>query len=390
MKILMAHNRYQIRGGEDESFDSESNLLEQYGNTVIRYLKNNNEISSSSIIKVALRTLWSTEDYKNIRALIQAEKPDLLHVQNHFPLISPAIYYAAKEERIPVVQTLRNYRLYCLNAYFFRAGEVCEDCLGQPIPWPGIQHKCYRNSRAGSSVVSSSIVLHRFLKTYSKKVDLFIALTEFAKQKYAENGIPRHKIVLKSNFVDPDPKMGLGDGNFVLFVGRLSPEKGISTLLNAWQRLGGDYIPLHIIGSGPLETEVREATSKHLGIEYLGRRSIQEVHRIMGQAKALIFPSLWYEGMPRVIIEAFAKGTPVISSKLGAMTTMVTPQKTGLHFCAGDPEDLMQKTYWMLDHPTQWQEMRLFARQQFEEHYTAESSYHRLIEIYQQVISTPK
>ncbi|MEM7062781.1 MAG: glycosyltransferase [Cyanobacteria bacterium P01_B01_bin.77] len=389
MKILMAHNRYQNRGGEDESFDSESSLLERYGHRVIRYVKHNDSISEDSIFNVAVRTLWSVEDYKSIRALIQREKPSLLHVQNHFPLISPAIYYAAKKEKIPVIQTLRNYRLFCLNAYFFRQGRVCEKCLGQAAPLSGIQHKCYRNSRAGSIVVSSSIALHRLIKTYVRKVDLFIALTEFAKQKYADNGIPRDKIVLKSNFVDPDPKIGTGNDNFVLFVGRLSPEKGISTLLRAWKQLG-NHISLHIIGSGPLEPEVRKATTTHLGIEYLGPRPVQEVQEIMGQAKALIFPSLWYEGMPRVIIEAFAKGTPVISSKLGAMTTMVTHQKTGLHFCVGNAEELVKQIRWMIEHPSQWQEMRLLARQKFEVNYNAESSYHRLIEIYNQAISAPK
>ena len=389
MKILMAHNRYQNRGGEDESFDSESRLLERYGHKVIRYIKHNDSISKDSIFKVAIRTLWSVEDYKSIRALIQREKPDLLHVQNHFPLISPAIYYAAQKENIPVIQTLRNYRLFCLNAYLFRQGNICEDCLGQAVPLSGIQHKCYRNSTAGSIVISSSIALHRLLKTYIRKVDLFIALTEFAKQKYAENGIPKHKIVLKSNFVDPDPKIGMGNDNFVLFVGRLSPEKGISTLLSAWKQLG-DYIPLRIIGSGPLEAEVREAASKHVGIEYLGPRPVREVQEIMGQAKALIFPSLWYEGMPRVIIEAFAKGTPVISSKLGAMTTMVTHQKTGLHFCVGNTKDLIKQTHWMFEHPKQWQKMRLLARHQFEVNYNAESSYRRLIEIYNQAIKSPK
>lgn len=389
MKILMAHNRYQNRGGEDESFDSESSLLERYGHRVIRYVKHNDSISEDSIFNVAVRTLWSVEDYKSIRTLIQREKPNLLHVQNHFPLISPAIYYAARKETIPIIQTLHNYRLFCLNAYLFRQGHVCEDCLGQAVPLSGIQHKCYRDSRAGSIVVSSSIALHRLLKTYVRKVDLFIALTEFAKQKYAENGIPRHKIVLKSNFVDPDPKIGTGNDNFVLFVGRLSPEKGISTLLRAWQQLG-DHIPLRIIGSGPLESEVREATSTHLGIEYLGPRPVQEVQAIMGQAKALIFPSLWYEGMPRVIIEAFAKGTPVISSKLGAMTTMVTHQETGLHFCVGNAEELVKQIHWMLEHPSQWQEMRLLARQKFEVNYNAESSYHRLIEIYNQAMGSPQ
>ena len=382
----MAHNRYQNRGGEDESFDCESTLLEQYGNTVIRYVQNNQSIENISKLRLALRTFWSHQDYTNIRTIIREEKVDILHVQNHFPLISPAIYYAAQAEGIPVVQSLRNYRLFCLNAYFFRAGTVCEDCLHQPVPWLGIYHKCYRRSRITSLVLASSLVFHRLLKTYERQVDLFIVLTEFARQKYSENGIPKEKIVLKPNFVSPSPSVGDGLQNFVVFVGRLSPEKGISTLLEAWKMLGSS-VSLRIIGEGPLEQEVQTAARENPGIEYMGRRSVEEVKHVMGKAKALIFPSLWYEGMPRVIVESFAKGTPIISSDLGAMSTMITHKVNGLHFTVGDVDSLAQQVQWMLDNSEAWNSMRKLARQEFEEHYSAYANYQALIEVYNQAIA---
>ncbi len=386
MKILMAHNQYQNRGGEDESFDCESNLLTQYGNTVIRYIQSNQSIKNISKLQLALRTFWSRQDYRNVRAIIRREKIDILHVQNHFPLISPAIYYAAQAEGVPVVQSLRNYRLFCLNAYFFRSGTVCEDCLCQLAPWLGVYRKCYRESRIASLVLASSLVFHRMLSTYKREVDLFIVLTEFAKQKYSENGIPREKIVLKPNFVSPSPSVGDGSQNFVVFVGRLSPEKGILMLLEAWKALGS-LIPLRIVGEGPLEESVRIAACENPGIEYLGRRTIEEVKQMMGEAKALIFPSLWYEGMPRVIVESFAKGTPVISSNLGAMSTMITHKVNGLHFTAGDAGSLVQQVQWMLNNLEFWTLMRKSARQEFESQYSAYPNYQALMEVYNRAIA---
>ncbi|MFE4107912.1 glycosyltransferase [Almyronema epifaneia] len=387
MKILAIHNRYQIRGGEDESFDLETSLLEKNGHQVIRYIKDNKIIDELPLWQVGLRTIWSRSDYRSIRGLIQKERVDLAHIQNHFPLVSPSAYYAAKHEGIPVVQSLRNYRLYCLNSYLFREQKVCEDCLGKSIPLPGVVHKCYRNSRLGSTVVTASISTHRLLKTYQTQVDAFIVLTEFAKQKYIHNGIPAEKVFIKPNFVDPDPKAGRGDGGFVLFVGRLSAEKGISVLLRAWEVLG-KRTQLKIVGEGPLQSDVEAAAVNTAGIQYLGRQSLADVYDLIGQATALIFPSLWYEGMPRVIIEAFAKGTPVIASYLGAMVTMIEHQKTGLHFQVGNSDALIEQVFWMLDHPQAWSEMRQAARSNYELNYTAEQNYQMLMQIYQRVLGS--
>ncbi|MEL7357658.1 MAG: glycosyltransferase [Cyanobacteria bacterium J06560_6] len=389
MNVLMAHNRYQNRAGEDRSFDAESSLLEQYGTTVIRYIQDNKKITGESKLKLALRTIWSQQDYKAVRKIIKEEKIDVLHVQNHFPLISPSIYYAANDEGIPVVQSLRNYRLFCLNAYLFREGKVCENCLAQPIPWLGVYRKCYRDSLSASFVLNSSLIFHRLLKTYQKKVDLFIALTEFAKKKYSENGIPKEKIVLKPNFVSAASADVAKTYSGAIFVGRLSSEKGITTLLEAWKILGSS-IPLRIVGAGPLEEEVRKAVSQWPGIEYFGLGSAEEVKDIMCNAEALIFPSLWYEGMPRVIVEAFSVGTPVISSNLGAMSTMITHKVNGLHFTAGDANSLIEQVRWMRRNVDRWMFMRKAARQQFERHYSAHNNYQALIEIYNRALQNKR
>lgn len=379
----MVHNTHLVPGGEDESFAQESQLLREYGHHVVPYLRNNETIAQLPLWKVSLRTLWSGEDYQAVRQVIREHCPDVLHVQNTFPLISPAIFYAAQKESIPTVMSLRNYRLYCLNAYFFRDGQVCEKCIDQPVPISGIHHKCYRDSLPGSVVTASMVSLHRLLRTYQRQVDMFIALTEFARNKFASHGIPGHKLRVKPNFVHPDPHAGTGLDQSVLYVGRLSPEKGIDTLLKAWQQIG-DRIQLKIAGSGPLQAQVQAAANENPGIEYLGQQPMEQIYNLLGQAQALIFPSLWYEGMPRTIVEAFAKGTPVISSCLGAMETMIESERTGLLFRAGDAQDLTAKITWMLANPKKWQAMRHEARQEFEACYTAEQNYHQLVSIYEQ------
>jgi glycosyltransferase involved in cell wall biosynthesis len=210
-------------------------------------------------------------------------------VQNFFPLISPAVYYAARAEGVPVVQTLRNYRLLCSNGLFFRDGHVCEDCLGKTLPWPGVIHACYRESRAGTVPVAAMISIHRALRTWTRMVDVYIALTEFARQKFPEGGLPAKRIVTKPNFVHPDPGPGEGQGGYAMFVGRLSSEKGVGTLLEAWERLGG-RIPLKVVGDGPLASRMIEASRKPLGIEWLGRRPLEEVYARMGRRECSSSP----------------------------------------------------------------------------------------------------
>lgn len=389
MKILKAHNFYLIGGGEDQSNHAEMQLLKKYGHQVNLYTENNESIKSLGLIKTAVKTIWSQHSYNQIRELIRNYQYDILHCENTFPLISPSAYYAAKAEGIPVIQTLRNYRFLCLNSYFLRENQVCEDCLNKPVPVPGIIHSCYKNSKLGSAVVTIMLSTHRLIRSYQNQIDIFITLTEFAKNKFIEGGLPKNKIIVKPNFVDPDPGIGKGEGNFVLFVGRLSEEKGIEILLRAWQNLSY-HLPLKIVGDGSLVDLVKNTTQAIPSIEYIGRQPVEVIYQLMGQAKALVFPSLWYEGMPRVIIEAFAKGTPVIASKLGSMETLIEHQRTGLHFTAGNAEELVQQVNWMLNHPRDWQKMRLEARLEYESYYTADQNYHQLMEIYHYALQSAK
>lgn len=379
---MKVHTHYLQPGGEDQFFITEVAILRQRGHHVVDLTFHNQELDRMPPWRQGAVTLWNQEAYRRVREIIRAHRPDLVHVHNTFPLASPAVVHAAKAEGVPVVMTLYNYRLLCVNALFFREGRVCEACLGR-LPWRGALYGCYRESRAASAVVGGMIALHRALGTWNL-VDRFIALTEFARQKFIEAGFPPEKIAVKPNFVHPDPGPGEGRGGYGLFVGRLSPEKGLGTLLRAWERLGG-RVPLKIVGDGPLAPEVQEAQKRIPGVEWLGRKAPEEVYPLMGEAAFLVFASEWYETFGRVAIEAFAKGTPVLAAHIGAVGEVTEDGRTGLHFRPGDPEDLAAKVEWLLARPTELARMRKEARGEYEAKYTAERNYELLMAIYRGV-----
>jgi glycosyltransferase involved in cell wall biosynthesis len=389
MKILLCHNYYQQPGGEDQSFAAEARLLEAHGHEVLRFTRHNDSIDEMSRWDIARRTFWNRDTYRQLRRLIRRERPDLMHCTNTFPLISPAAGYAARAEGIPVVQSLRNYRLLCPNALFLREGRVCEDCLGKAVPWPGVVHGCYRNSRAATAVVAGMLAGHRALRTWTRTIDLFFTLTEFARRKFIEGGLPAERIVVKPNFIDPDPGPGAGRGGYAIFVGRLSPEKGVETLLSAWSRMSV-ALPLKIVGDGPLAESVRAAGARDPRIEMLGRRSASEVLDLVGEASCLVMPSIWYETFGRTIIEAFARGTPVIASRIGALAELVDDGRTGLLFTPGDPSDLALKVQQLLADAPRLAQMRQEAREEYRRKYTPEINYRMLLAIYDRARSASK
>src|SRR5215218_8642966 len=283
MKVLAVHNSYQQPGGEDQVFLAETALLEAYGHRMVRYTTHNDQIAEMNHMALAVNTVWNSSTYQELRTLIHREQPDVAHFHNTFPLISPAGYYAAKAEGLPVIQTLHNYRLFCTNSVFFRDGHVCEDCVGKTPPWPGVLHSCYRGSRTTSGTVATMLTAHRTLRTWTKTVDTYIALTEFAREKAIQGGLPAGTLMVKPHFVHPDPGLDKGGGGYALFVGRLSPEKGTKTLLSAWRQLRGE-LPLKIVGDGPLAPETAEAARRVPGVKWLGRRSLEEVYKLMGGA----------------------------------------------------------------------------------------------------------
>jgi glycosyltransferase involved in cell wall biosynthesis len=387
MRIMILHNRYQIGGGEDVTVETEKALLESKGHSVMLLESNNEDISGAlEKAKAAVNAIYSPASKQRVLKAIASFQPDIAHVHNFFPLLSPSIYYACQAAGVPVVQTLHNYRLFCVNSYFFRDGEACEDCMGKRFPWPGVVHGCYRDSKVGSAIVGTMQSVHRALQTWQKQIDLYITVTEFARHKYIQGNLPATKIVVKPNFLYPDPQPGQGKGNYMLFVGRLSPEKGLETLLKAWEQL--DNIPLKIVGEGPLSDQVAAAAQRLEGVEYLGKLPKVQVLALMKEAKSLVFPSLWYEGFPLVIVEAYAVGLPVITSNLGSQASIIEHRRTGLHFRPGDPEDLAAQVRWAWSHSEALTQMRQEARLEFEMNYTAEKNYQMLMDIYDRALSS--
>jgi glycosyltransferase involved in cell wall biosynthesis len=379
----MLHNAYQLRGGEDVSFEAERRMLRDAGHRVETIELTNDSVPEIGIWKVAQQAIWSQPSFDLVDQTLRSSQFDVLHVQNFFPLLSPSVYYAARKHRVPVVQTLRNYRLLCPSAFLFREGRPCEDCLHKTIKYPSVLHKCYRNSSAGSAVVAAMVGIHTVKGTWRNAVDLFICLTEFAREKFLSAGFPASKLIVKSNFVYPDSGPGQGSEGYALFVGRLSTEKGLLTLLSAWEKVQSTRT-LKIVGEGPLMGPVQAACERNDSIQLLGARSATEVGALMGKASVLIFPSEWYETFGRVAIESFAKGTPVVASRLGAMAELIQDGYTGLLFEPRNPEDLAMKLQWLFDNSDKLTEMRGAARLEYETKYTAEKNLTVLLDAYRQ------
>ena len=389
MKILLVHNTYQQSGGEDVVFDQERRMLERAGHRVIAYSRSNHEIGKLSILGqlgIAQRTIWASKTRREFDDLLARENPDVVHIHNTFMVISPSIYSACRARNIPVVQTLHNFRLLCPSAYFYRDGKVCEECMDHGL-LRSIRYGCYRDSKAATATVALMLAAHRMLRTWDDSVDCYIALTKFSREKFIAAGFPAEKIVVKPNFLDTDPGCGEQAGDYALFVGRLSPEKGMSTLLEAWKKLPQGY-QLHVVGEGDENRGLLAEARQHglSNITFRGPLSRQETIAALKNARFLIMPSLWYETFGMVIVEAFACGVPVLCSKLGAMEEIVRNQHTGLHFAPGDPADLAQKVEWAWRHPSELAAMGREARREYETFYTADRNYGMLLEIYEQVV----
>jgi glycosyltransferase involved in cell wall biosynthesis len=389
LKIVIVHNSYQQPGGEDTVVSAERALLVRAGNEVNQYIRHNSEIQSGgtcSNIALGARTVWSSVSRNELYRLLKECKPDIVHFHNTFPLISPAAYYACRDLGVPVVQTLHNYRLFCPAAAFFRDGHVCEDCL-EKSRWQAVRHACFRQSRSATSAVVTMLSFHHWYGTWTKLVDCYIALSEFSRAKFIEAGLPIEKIVVKPNFVLPEPGVGRGLREYAVFLGRLSEEKGLQTLLQAWAQVNPSCT-LRIIGDGPLLNEIRSEISRSgfSNIRLDGRLPREESLKVLQGARILILPSNCYETFSMTIAEAYACGTPVIASRLGAIQEIVHDGRTGLHFTPGDADDLARKVEWAWTHPNEMREMGQNALAEYEAKYTAERNYKMLMEVYQQAI----
>ena len=381
MKILVAHNRYRYRGGEDTVVDAEVDLLRRNGHEVLVYLRDNEELTRMKNHHAALQTLWSHKALADVTALSEKFRPELIHSHNTFPLISPSLYSVATRLNVPVIQTLHNFRLICPQATLLRKGVHCEDCVGH-LPWRAIVHRCYRNSLSQSAVSSSMIMLHRLLRTWHTKVTRYIVLNQLCRDKFIAGGFPFDLLRIKPNFVDSanEPEWVFRSGG--IFIGRLSEEKGLKVLAEALSQLPDSQIDVY--GKGDLQSYV-EATSS---FNYKGFHAADELQACLRQAAYLVVPSTGVESFGLVAIEAFAAGTPVIASANGGLQEIVVHGKTGFLVESGNTDALARAIAFAEDHPDEMKVMGRAARQAYLSRYTPNINYQLLMSIYHEAVES--
>ena len=389
MRVLVVHNTYQQRGGEDTVFESEVELLRKNGVEVETLLYDNHEIKTAKDkLLTGLFAAYSPKGKKKLLKKIIEWEPDIIHVHNFFPLASPAIFYAANEMKVPIVMTLHNYRLICPSAYLYYHGRIYEDNIQKIFPIKPILQGVYRDSVIQTASLVLMTGINKLLNTWKNKVDRYITLTQFAKNKFIGTslGANENQFVVKPNFVQ-DIGVGHDERKDFLFIGRLSEEKGISTMLKAFSQSNST---IKILGDGPLKQDVLKAAEENKNIDYLGFKPRNEVVETLKSVKALVFTSVWYEGMPMVILEALSVGTPVIASNLGGPAEMIEDNYNGLLFDAGNDIELTKAIDKVESDSSLLSNLSKQARLTYEAKYTAEINFTILYNIYQECIDQKK
>lgn len=384
--ILLVHNYYQIPGGEDTVVANEKKMLEEHGHEVLLYSRNNAEIRKMSkmqkIFLLPFITVFNVRTFRDIRKIIKDNNVDIVHVHNTLNLISPSVYYAARSCKVPIVQTIHNFRFICPNATLYRDGHICEDCIEKGLVC-AVRHNCYRGSKIETLACVINAKLHRLTGIYKKL--RFVCLTEFNKSKLLSlNQIKNSGIFIKPNFAKCDGKMIPREKreNQFVFAGRLDRLKGIGILLRAWKEMGDFSVRLIVCGTGPEEKWCKDFVSEnHLNVEMKGFVSNEEVRKLLSNSKALILPTQWYEGFPMSIVEAYSVGTPVICSDLGNTGSIVQEGITGCKFRAGSVEKLRDAIRRLAT----YEHIYDTTYREFEMKYTEEKNYEMLLRIYESV-----
>ena len=388
LSVLVIHNQYQQPGGEDVVVRAEMEMLRQAGHRVVPFLRNNAAIANYNPLQKAsllVSTTWNWNAYAEIRGLIAKERPDVVHCHNLVPLVSPAAYDACKSAGVPVVQTLHNYRLLCPAATLYADGKICDDCSRSLRG--GVARGCYRGSRLQTGAIAMMLGTHRLLGTWTRKVDAYVALSQFARNCYVAGGLPAGKVHVKPNFLPENPVSRARPGDYALFVGRLSPEKGVLEMLQAWHQLS--HVPLVVVGDGPLRDQasrlVGESGSRQ--IKLLGQLNADDTQAQMKGARFLVFPSRWYEPFGMTLLEAAACGVPAVASRIGGVPELVVEDETGLLFDPNNLEQLVEKVNWAWAHRPEMVAMGSAAYQRYQQKYTPEKSYELLMNIYEAALS---
>src|SRR5438105_3104408 len=389
MKILFVHDFYQQFGGEDSAAISERKLLEDNGHELLCYTRHNEEIKSYSFwdkVRFLDRTVYSFQTEHAIQTAVEKFRPTVAFVHNVYPLISPSLYHTLHRLRVPIAQVVHDFRPYCANGWYYVDGQICERCkFGNYLH--AISHRCYKDSYLLSALYSGTLFMNR-LAGMTDKIDAFICLTGFYKQKMLEVGIPEDKIHIRPNFIDPAefvPEFSAGNGEYVLFLGRLSSEKGLWTIVRAFEALKD--VELRIAGTGPLEAELRNyVNEKNLcNIRFLGFQSGEGKWQTIKNAMFTVVASECYENFPMVILEYFRGGKPVVASNLGGLPYIVEDGKAGLLYRPGDVSDLVDKIRYLLARPAEIKRMGTYGRRLVETRYGPDESYGTLMNIFDRV-----
>ena len=389
-RILILHTRYRLAGGEDRVFNEEAEMLRLRGHDVDCLELSNDPLTRIGGLRAAATTVWNRTSARALQKRIAAFKPDVVHVHNDFPWTSPSVYPAAARTGAAVVLTLHNFRNLCVNGLFFRDGRVCEACLHDPLSKSAIRHACYHDSRTATAAAAARRLVHTTRGTWRRDVSLFLAPTALVRDRHVAGGFPAHRMVIKPHFVRGNPAVGTGRGGYALFVGRLMPDKGLDRLLEAWRDLPG-MLRLRIVGDGPLRDAAEAAAADPARrIDLLGPQPPDTIHGLLQDAAFAIVPSPVYESFGRVVVEAFAAGTPVLAPDHGSPGVLIDHGTTGWTYRFDDPDALHHRLAVLLADPQPGAALRPAARTTFESRFTEDANYVQLIAAYEKAIANAR
>lgn len=389
-RVLQVYNEYRRYGGEDVVVHLEAEMLRRQGHEVDLLRVSTKELDEAGPLRLAAAgfgAVWSRRGYNAMKKAIASFAPDVVHVHNDFPLLSPSIFWACHRAGVPVVHTMHNYRFACANAVLLRNNRPCEDCVGR-FPWPALRHRCHSSSLSRTAAVSARNVLHRWLGTYKHEVHAYIALTGFSKDLLVRAGLPQERIFVKPNFQSIPWLPVLPRLPRFVFAGWMVREKGLQLLLQAWQKVRPAGHELLVIGDGSERAALEQSCEQDARVVWCGPQSRQRVLELVSASRYAVVPSLVYENFPMSVLEALSAGTPVIAPGHGAFPRILSNDREGLLFSAGNSASLENALRTALAAPESvWTQWSVNARNRFLREYTEQENYAQLITIYQKAMA---